>query len=240
MTPSAPKHSWKAVKSCGIVLIREKNHRKEYLMVCRRNTFAFADYIIGKYKDGDLKYIIQLVLYMTFGERKSIRTETFESCWNKMYVNTKKADGVFFETSRQKFMRNKHIFDSIDDKVPCLWKYPEWGFAKGHMNARETSLECAKRELFEETRISDDMYTIDTNIPPFEEEFMGTDGHKYINLFFIAIANNECEPFLDVKNAHQIREIRNILWFSYTKAIQNIRNYENSKLFLLKEINGLF
>ena len=81
------------------------------------------------------------------------------------------------------------------------------------------------------------MYDVDFTINPFEEEYIGTNGHKYINYFYIAFVKENCHAFLDKKNAEQFREISQINWVHHLTALKKVRYYENSKIFLIKEVN---
>lgn len=239
MNTKAPKNSWKANKSYGIILVRKKRESFEYLMVCRRNTFCFADFVLGKYQETDLEYMMHLILNMTFTERNLIRDGDYQGLWDRVYVKTRKPDGVFYEQAKNKFERSRSNAIYLESKLPCLWKFPEWGFPKGHLNPHETMLDCAKRELYEETSICSGMYTIDKSIDPFEEEFIGTNGYKYKNRFYIGFINDTCEPSLNMKNTGQIREISQIRWFSFSTASKIIRFHECSKQYLLKELESL-
>ena len=235
----APTNSWKAIKSHGIVLIRKIDNNYEYLMVCRRNTFSYVDFVLGKYRENDLKYLMHLILNMTFTERNTIRSTDFKLMWERLYVKTRKPEGVFYEQVNKKFERCLSKFIYLESKLPCLWKYPEWGFPKGRLNPNENSINCAKREMYEETMVDPEMYNIDISINPFEEEFIGTNGYKYKNRFYIAFVKDFCEPFLDVQNINQVREISQIRWFTFQKASKIVRNNEHSKHYLLKELNKL-
>lgn len=252
----SPNRSWKTIKSHGIILYRIHNNAFEYLMVCRRHTFSFVDYILGKYTETDLQYIMQLICNMTYAERKLIRTKDYRHLWDRMYMTTRKAEGVFYEQVKQKFDKGLHTFLLLEKKLPCLWKYPEWGFPKGKLNGEnEPSLKCAIRELEEETMIKQNMYVIDQNILPFEEEFIGTNGHKYTNVFYVGSIDssistelntnhtshtsntcNPCIPFIDTRNLNQVREISRIEWFSLKQANHVVRFHERSKLYLLNEL----
>ena len=239
MNTRAPKNTWKAIRSYGIVLVRRNQDQYEYLMVCRRNTFSFVDFVLGKYKENDMQYVMQLILNMTFTERNTVRSADYKNMWERLYVKTRKSEGVFYEQVKSKFDRIKDRVVYLESKLPCLWKYPEWGFPKGRINTNEDSIECAKRELFEETMVKSDSYVIDMSINPFEEEFIGTNGHKYNNRFYIAFVNGKCDAFLDTNNTSQVREISQIRWFNFSKASKIVRCHEHSKKFFLKELNRL-
>lgn len=239
---SVPRNTWKASKSYGIVLIRKTLFNEyEYLMVCRRNTFAYVDYLMGKYSENNLEFIASLVLNMTFFERKLIIEKPYEYLWKRLYVFNRQAEGEFYNIVKNKFDNQLENFIQVEKKLSELycWQYPEWGFPKGKTNGKESNLESAQRELEEETMVSKDMYDIDFSIDPFEEEFIGTNGHKYINLFYVAFAKDNCNAFLDIKNSDQVREIGQISWVNSKYAYKKVRDYEISKKVLITEINKI-
>jgi 8-oxo-dGTP pyrophosphatase MutT (NUDIX family) len=233
----APKYNWKATKSYGIILTRLGNDDiLEFLMVCRRNTFSYVDFVLGKYKENDVEYLSHLIINMTQIERNNLRCMKYVDIWNNLYAFSRKPEGDFFYQVEKKFYRSHSIFMAIDIKKSCYWLHPEYGFPKGKKNEIENSLQSAMRELEEETGITKNMYMIDSSINPFEEEFIGTNGLKYINVFYVANANQNCQEFLNKNDLLQMREISNIQWFSYRTAMKNIRFHEKSKVVLIQEL----
>ena len=107
MNTRAPKNTWKAIRSYGIVLVRRNLDQYEYLMVCRRNTFSFVDFVLGKYKENDMQYVMQLILNMTFTERNTVRSGDYKNMWERLYVKTRKPEGVFYDQVKSKFDRSK-------------------------------------------------------------------------------------------------------------------------------------
>ena len=107
MNTRAPKNTWKAIRSYGIVLVRRNQDQYEYLMVCRRNTFSFVDFVLGKYKENDMQYVMQLILNMTFTERNTVRTGDYKNMWERLYVKTRKSEGVFYEQVKSNLFRIK-------------------------------------------------------------------------------------------------------------------------------------
>jgi 8-oxo-dGTP pyrophosphatase MutT (NUDIX family) len=234
----APKYNWKATKSHGIILIRTKGAvgQEEYLMICRRNTFSYVDYILGKYKENDVDYIGHLIINMTLEERNAIKEMNYLNIWNDLYANSREAEGEFYKQVHNKFNRNLYVFLKLENNNPCFWSSPEWGFPKGRKNERETSINCAMREMEEETGINKNMYELDMSIDPFEEEFIGTNGQKYINIYYVGFVKENCQEHLNLNNKLQMREISKIEWCSSRKATLNIRHHEHSKQLLLKEL----
>ena len=97
-----------------------------------------------------------------------------------------------------------------------------WGLPKGHVEPGETEIQTAKREVKEETNIDVELnekfrYTMVYN--PKE------DVEKEV-VFFIAKSINN-------KQIAQLKEISEVKWFEFDKAIETI-TYDNSKELLKK------
>ena len=76
----------------------------------------------------------------------------------------------------------------------CDVVVPEWGFPKGRRNrCGETGLECALRELQEETGIHRSRIEIAPG-KPFEEVFTGSNGVRYRHVYYAAKVAGEQRP----------------------------------------------
>ncbi len=229
--------NWRSIRSYGIILVRFIHNYPEYLMVCRKSTYCYVDFLLGKYNDKNTEYIKFMVKNMTYGERLSITTKTYEELWKELYSNSRQPQGAFYDYVSNKFHKTRDIFIVLNSTVPCTYKHPEWGFPKGRPNQNEDPFDCASRELYEETRINKYSYNIVPSILPFEERYVGTNGIGYRNVFFIGKAKSNCVAYLDKKNTAQIREIGYIKWFPYEIAIRQFRDHEESKRCVLEHVN---
>tara|TARA_Y100000389_G_scaffold179456_1_gene193529 strand:- start:8403 stop:9194 length:792 start_codon:yes stop_codon:yes gene_type:complete len=231
--------SWKSIRSYGIILFRINSFTKdiEYLLVCRKSTYCFVDFILGKYDEKNLEYIKFMIKNMTYSERISISTKSFDDLWSELYNNSRNPSGAFYDYVCAKFNKILHTFLLYNTSLICSYKYPEWGFPKGRPNNNEDPFDCAIRELYEETRIKRGTYNIIPNILPFEEKYVGTNGHSYRNVFFVGNAFQDCVAFIDKTNSSQVREIGYIKWMKFDDAIRIFRTHETSKRCVLQAVN---
>ena len=60
------------ITSIGIIVFRHNNDNIEYLMIRRKETLGFIDFMRGKYSLQNKKYIINMIEHMTINEKKDL------------------------------------------------------------------------------------------------------------------------------------------------------------------------
>jgi 8-oxo-dGTP pyrophosphatase MutT (NUDIX family) len=216
--------------------INNGNESIEFLLIQRKDSLAFVEFIRGKYNPQEDDYLIRLIKGMTQNEQNLILTKTFDELWNN----------VWGESSNVKSHKNDYDsslikYNSIAERLPELikensskWVEPEWGFPKGRRNPHESDLNCAIREFQEETNLDRQDFTIIQNTYPISETFFGSNQVHYCHKYYIAICNNLIEVMMDTENPHMSREIGNIKWCSLDEALTRIRpdNIEKREILL--------
>lgn len=233
------KYCNKPVISYGIILYKENEKKKlEYLMIERRDSIGFTDFIRGKYETEEtLKEYIQS---MTYTELYRISTMSFKELWDSIFMNKKSKiyKNEFLQAYRkfQKLEIDNIIYSQINNIKYCL---AEVGFPKGRRHLDESELDCAKREFYEETGISEDFYTIDASLIRFKEEYSVINGKEYIQYYYTAKLNeNVCiDLSIDKNNILQYGEIKSIKWMDFKTAYKSIRTYHHTKRGILFKIN---
>ena len=91
--------NWRSTRSYGVILARYNEHLNipEYLMVCRKSTYCYVDFILGKYDDKNTDYLKFMVKNMTYSERISISTKNFEDLWKDLYYNSRAPNGAVYD-----------------------------------------------------------------------------------------------------------------------------------------------
>lgn len=103
-----------------------------------------------------------------------------------------------------------------------LWEMPKGGKNKtqfGKSYKYETDVDCAIREFYEETSISNEKYQILYNINPIIDSFIDNKT-KYTMIYYIAALRNPDDlftPHIDFRNFDQITEVEQIKWVSLTE-----------------------
>jgi 8-oxo-dGTP pyrophosphatase MutT (NUDIX family) len=233
--------------------------RPEYLMVQRKDSLAYVEFIRGKYKLENVGYIQQLVSNMTREELECIENMEFQELWrrlwtygsNKCYAKeqhesesklSKLKEGYTLVDPVTKQGRKVHLDDLMKCIKGCL-EETEWGWPKGRRNLMESDKSCATREFREETGIRPTNIRIRFD-KPVEEVFMGSNQVRYKHVYYIAeyIPNkvpNPNELSQEITHGFQVSEIRSVRWFTYDEAQHKLRNCNIEKRELLKRVNNL-
>jgi 8-oxo-dGTP pyrophosphatase MutT (NUDIX family) len=208
----------------------------QFLLIQRKDSLSFVEFIRGKYNPFDDDYIGRLLRNMTVNEQQLISTKTFDEMWCAIWgetsnVKTHKND---YENSLKKYGQISSKLPQLIEANPTKWTEPEWGFPKGRRNPYETDINCAIREFQEETALKRGDFTIIQNTFPISETFFGSNQVHYCHKYYIAVCNNNIEVMMMMDNPHMAREIGAIKWCSLDEAISKIRpdNVEKREVLL--------
>lgn len=246
------------ITSCGVILYKinpayleeideMKRHNIEkyhFLLIQRKDTLGFVEFMRGKYDELNKDYIIRLFETMTIGEVDRIGKTSFDDLWNMLWLNKNiKQYQTEYDTSKRKFtnlINNKYfVFSKLLEESRITYIEKEWGFPKGRRNLRETDYDCALREFEEETNFKSEDYSILRNIKPVEEIFYGSNNIKYKHIYYIAKSVKPRKLGVDPTNYFQFTEVSNIGWLTMQDALQKIRPYNVEKKDVLSKVNKL-
>ena len=152
-------------------------------------------------------------LYRSLGKDKSQSEETYMKIFNKYFEN---------------FIENRELIKNKLLTIDVIYPYGIWGFPKGKRDRNETEIECAVRELFEETQIhtSDILFT---NIQVPVENYYGW---KY--QYYVCVADtNIIENKIMCKG-----EISDVVWCSYEEAMHLIPQVMEEKRSILTNVHN--
>jgi len=235
------------ITSIGIIAFRIKNNKIEYLLIRRKDSLSFVDFMRGKYNLNNKHYIIKLISRMTKEECDKLKHYDFDYLWNYLWgdsVGIQYRSEEKISNEKMKTLKNgitNKTYYSLDSIIKeCsdnnkLYDTPEWGFPKGRRNYQEKDLYCALREFEEETGYSKNSLNIIQNIIPFEEIFTGSNYKSYKHKYFLAYIDNNTEP---IKN-YQKSEVSKVEWKDYESCLQSIREYNLEKIDLINQVNKL-
>lgn len=243
--------------SYGIICFKIENGEPKYLMVQRKDSLAYVEFVRGKYNLNVKNYVMELLSLMTEEERQNIISKSFEQIWQEMWCkkvcDENKSFGKEYKDAYEKFTMLKkgyYIKDTNNElnffdlnyaytATHSQFAETEWGFPKGRRNINEDDISCALREFKEETGVSPTHIHLYTNcIKPFDEVFSGSNKVRYKHVYYIARLITDVEPFIvNPNNKQQCKEIRNMQWFSYEDSQSKIRDYNVERKELLKRLH---
>lgn len=238
--------------SYGIILFR-LNHEKipELLMIRRKDTFGYIDFIRGKYSVTNRFQIQKCIDEMTLEEKQRILTLPFSTLWFDLWSrpisNTYKSEE---SVSSKKFeiIRSVGVVSSNatgNDTTTSLvdmvhnshtaWAHQEWEFPKGRRNFRENDIDCALREFEEETGIERKSIGVVENIVPYKEYFIGSNFKSYKHKFYIAFSKSYEHDL----TKYQRSEVSGLEWKTIPQCIESIRPYSLEKIRIVENVCNL-
>lgn len=255
--------------SNGIIAVKiiPETNENMYLMVKRKHTFGFIDFVRGKYSVNNKSHLMQMINEMTREEKEKALNYEFDELWNYLWGNLKKyqlnssnssnslckAKFSNFENEKKHsenklktlkegvFLENENYnLKQLVEQSSTAWDGPEWEFPKGRKNINENDIECAFREFVEETGYTYNDLVLIRNLVPYEEIFIGSNYESYKNKYFV------CSFISDIDNSNETSElnkkfdkyeISDVQWFSYSDCLKHMRPYNYEKKTLLKNIN---
>ena len=222
------------IMSFGIMCYRynPQTQRNEYLLVRRKDSLGYVDFLRGKFNIFNDFHIKQLVAEMTHYEINGIMNNEYSQLWSNLWnKKNEKFDSKINEKFNHVKSKKKYLFvQSI------MWTEPEWGFPKGRRSGKENDYECSIREFEEETGYSSKDLIMIKNVGFIEEIFTGSNAKSYKHKYYICRMDYNktlCETNF------QKEEISDLKWFSYDECILKIRNYNHEKLNILKNVHLL-
>lgn len=218
------------ITSYGIIVYKKVNDVFNFLLVQRKDTMGYIDFIRGKYNNKKDDVFKNLLGEMTIDEKKKLLKSSFTDLWNELWLNHEsriyKND---YEYSKKKYNKLDILPLILDSIYYSKWTEQEYSIPKGRRNNYENVLNCAIREFCEESGYSPSDIDIKYNIKPIEEFFVGSNGIPYKHVYYIAELVTDKKPILDYNNISQIGEIKHIQWFDYKQTMNIFRNYEVTK-----------
>jgi 8-oxo-dGTP pyrophosphatase MutT (NUDIX family) len=233
------------ITSYGIILFRSSETGPQYLMIRRKDSFGFIDFIRGKYICHNISQLQKFVDEMSIQEKEKILNESFEKLWTSLWgeINGIQYRGEESSSSKKMdiikngiFLNDKKItLEDIVKNSKTEWNETEWEFPKGRRNFQEKDMECAIREFEEETGYSKNNITIIDNLLPFEEIFIGSNHKPYKHKYYLAYMNET----IDSLNNYQKTEVSKLEWKTLDECLESIRPYNLEKKKLITNIDNI-
>jgi len=226
--------------SVGIILCRknQKTGRLEVLLVKKRFTYAYAEFIHGRYvregaraRENALRDVATLLDNMTREELLDIWSLNFAQMWYRAWLLGGNRDMYNKKAAKfqSTFMREDggaalhRMITQARANGEALWEVP-----KGRrLHAREGDVFCAVRELREETGVDKSEYRI---LPGVKRRVNYVSvGVRYTCVYYVALANPNLaarESLFPTKSALALREMTHMAEIGEAcwKDIEQIRS----------------
>lgn len=236
------------ITSYGLIVFRKNlENGIEYLMIRRRDTLGFIDFMRGKYSVYNKGYILNMIVQMTDVEKTRLVTQSFREIWSELWGNETMLNQYRAEeeSSREKLaaLRSgvslKDDFYTLEDlirdaRLEPSWEFAEWGFPKGRRNYQEKDYECAVREFCEETGYAESSLIPIQNILPFEEIFTGSNYKSYKHKYYLTYM-----PYADSLRECSVQscEVSCAEWKTLDNCVASIRHYNAEKRRVLENVH---
>ncbi len=199
----------------------------KFLLVKRRNSLNYIDFIRGKYNINNLNSIINMTKYMSKDEIELLKNNNFNKLWHDLWLKNaykkKYSDEMYKSNEKFNYLKSINFFDNLISEYSST----EWEIPKGGRNYNETNINCAIREFEEETSLTKNNYKIINCIEPIHDIFIGTNNKEYRHIFYTALYNNNN---ISYEYNHSNNEIDCVKWCSWNDINNIIRPYNNSKI----------
>ena len=233
----------KPISSLGIICFTYDNNELKFLLICRKDSLGYVDFLRGKYPLYNKLYISNLLEEMTIKEKNNLLDKDFTTLWNNLwggfignqYISEEKISKNKFQNIKEGILLQNNIsynLENLINETQHDWIEPEWGFPKGRRNYLESDINCAIREFTEETGLPSKSINIIKNITPYEEIFMGSNFKSYKHKYYLAYLKN----INDIDLSYQKSEVSQIGWCSIDECKKKIRPYNLERLALFDKI----
>lgn len=241
------------ITSYGVILftddkdLLDNDCKYKLLMIQRKNTYGFIDFMRGKYSISNQIHIQELFNEMTNDEKNLIMNNSFKTLWKYMWKDTvslytNKNEEITSETKFNLLKsgiihKNKLInVEYLCENSTTSWTSQEWDFPKGRKNTDENDINCAIREFEEETGIKKELLNLSGNTLTLEEGFIGTNNKSYKNKYYIAHVKNAKNISLE---KYQESEVSYVGWKDINELMSNIRDYQHEKKNIIINIDSI-
>ena len=228
------------ITSNGVIAYRiiPQTNEIQYLMIRRKDTLGYIDFMRGKFPVLQKQYIMNMLLQMTMDERNRLRQRTIQY----LSIDDTTKD-IYIKDKIQQLMNGisegniRYDMLSLLDEADTIsvWIEPEWGFPKGRRNTQEKDYDCALREFSEETGYNISVLNNIRNIVPFEEIFIGSNYKAYRHKYYLM--NMLYHHSLSFKT-FQKSEVSGMEWKTYEECMMSIRSYNLEKKNMLTNVNN--
>lgn len=216
--------------------IKNYKNKIKFLLIEKKHSLNYIEFIRGIYEINDKKKLEKMFKLMSNFEIDLIKNNNFEFLWNKLWNKTAKKKNY-----RKEYNESFNKFNILQKNgklneltlINSKYNSPEWELPKGRKNINETNLNCAIREVKEETFLDKDSYKIINNISCLQDIFVGTNNKNYKHIYYLSILNDNKSCDMTISNNKEVQKLK---FVPIDKLCNYIRDYDVNKIDLLTKI----
>ena len=237
------------ITSYGIICYKVVDDKVYYILIRRRNSIGFTEFLSGRYRSTMKEYIEYLLTHMTREEQQLLLDKDFQSLWSDVWFHN-------LERRQKDYPRCKKLFDELKEGVkindeiinlrdlitsnPSPYAEAEWGFPKGKRKMHEKNDACASREFCEETNFDPCDFKFLQDTPTYIEETRGSNNKDYRHIYYIAKCLNVNRPLvIDSTNLDQSGEIDAIEWLTAEECSEKFREYYPERKNIIQNVDEM-
>lgn len=205
--------------SYGLIPYNRSGKNIHYLLIQRRDTMEYIEFIRGKYKHSLLPTYFSL---MTREERSRIMNHNFDALWADLWINkTSRSYREQYIKAKERYVADVHTHIENNDKCQ---EHAPWGFPKGRKMYGENIVDTALREYEEETCLENKSLRLMKN-KIISETFRGSDEKMYCFNFFLAESPEQNLPQrVDtpecIRQSTISEEVADAKWVTYEEGMK--------------------
>ena len=202
------------ITSIGVIVFRVYNNQLQYLMIRRKDTLGYIDFMRGKYSIYNKEYIMNMLKQMTAEEKELLKTNDFDFLWKRIWGNESISSQYKSEEhiSREKFSSLRSGVILTPSKCANSTDPPNVPLIRGHKNEFYTL-----SSLIDDCAIHDNWDEAEWGFPKGRRNYQEKD-------YECALREFSEETGFGLKN---LKNIQNILPFEEIFTGSNYKSYKH-------------
>ena len=105
------------ITSYGVIVFRSSDSGVQYLMIRRKDSFGYIDFIRGKYSPYNVYQVQKLINEMSLEEKQRISTQTFDNLWKNMWGINETGDEHTTSQYKTEDISSQKKFESLKNGI---------------------------------------------------------------------------------------------------------------------------
>ena len=196
------------IYSYGIIAHTSIRNTCMILLIQRRDTYAFIDFMLGRSVN---------IENMCYDETQRLLKYNFNEVFKDFMLDRRYSK---FQYNKSKIFYETHINEVRDFKDVVYTEQP-WGFPKGRPLKNEKYIDTAKREFYEEVRLNVNNISSDS----IEERYVGDDDKEYGACYYTSYFDSPVKiDYMKIKGIRTTvsNEVLNAEWLPIEEAMKRL------------------